>query len=57
MRDEDIDELVEASLLLKEIVCRRFGSFFFQSEMHEDLVTGLTGDAELPAQFRHRLAG
>jgi hypothetical protein len=23
----------------------------------EDLVTGLAGDTELPAQFRHRFAG
>ena len=31
---EDLDELIEARLLLKEIRCRWFGSFLFQSEMH-----------------------
>jgi hypothetical protein len=31
---EDLDELIEARLLLKEIRGRWFGSFFFQSEMH-----------------------
>ena len=31
---EDLDELLEARLLLKEIRGRRFGSLFFQSEMH-----------------------
>ena len=31
---EDLDELVEASLLLQEIPCCWLGSFFFQSEMH-----------------------
>ena len=31
---ENLDELIEARLLLKEIRSRWFGSFFFQSEMH-----------------------
>jgi len=37
---EDIDEFVEARLLLEEIRGRWFGSFFFQSEMHA-LVTAI----------------
>jgi hypothetical protein len=40
---EDIDELVEASLLLKEIGGGWLGSFFFQSEMHAFMPTVLLG--------------
>ena len=31
---EDLDELVEASLLLQKIGSRRLGGFFFQGQMH-----------------------
>jgi len=31
---EDLDELVEAGLLLQEVSTRRLGSFLFQGEMH-----------------------
>jgi len=31
---EDLDELIEFSLLLKEVCAGRFGGFFLQSEMH-----------------------
>jgi hypothetical protein len=31
---EDLDELVEAGLLLEKIAGGGFGSFFLQSEMH-----------------------
>jgi hypothetical protein len=39
----DIDEFVEARLLLKEICGSWFGRFFFQSEMHTFVTAVLLG--------------
>jgi hypothetical protein len=46
---EDLDELIEARLLLKEIRGRWFGSFFFQSEMHAFMPAVLLRMARLDA--------
>ena len=40
---EDVDELIKASLLLKEIRGRRLGGFFFQSEMQTFMTAVLLG--------------
>src|SRR5438128_9554310 len=40
---EDLDEFVEARLLLKEIGGGWFGSFFFQGEMHAFMTAVLLG--------------
>jgi hypothetical protein len=45
----DIDEFVEARLLLKEIRGSWFRSFFFQSEMHKFMTALLLGMARLDA--------
>src|SRR4029077_5087774 len=46
---EYIDELVEGSLLLKEISLPGVGSFFFQSKMHAFMTAVLLGMARLDA--------
>src|SRR5215471_10413048 len=46
---EDLDEFVEACLLLKEIRGSWFGSFFFQGEMHAFMTAVLLGMARLDA--------
>jgi len=46
---EDLDELIEACLLLQEIRGRWFGSFFFQSEMHAFMSAVLLRMARLDA--------
>jgi hypothetical protein len=43
----DIDEFVEACLLLKEICSSWFGGFLFQSEMHTFVTAALLGMARL----------
>ena len=40
---EDLNEFVEASLLLQEVGGRRLGGFFLQSEMHAFMTTILLG--------------
>jgi hypothetical protein len=40
---EDLDEFVEARLLLKEIASGWFGSFFFQGERHAFMTAVLLG--------------
>ena len=54
---KDLDKFIEAGLLLQEIRGRRFGGFFFQSEMHALMTpvllrrTGLNSfDADSQAQ-------
>ena len=44
---KDVDEFVEARLLLKEICGSWFGSFFLQSEMHAFMTAVLLGMARL----------
>ena len=46
---EDLDEIIEACLLLQEVASRWFGSFFFQREMHAFVTTILLRMAELDA--------
>ena len=46
---EDLDELVEAGLLLQEIWSRRFGGFFFQGQMHALMTAILLRMARLDA--------
>jgi hypothetical protein len=44
---EDLDKLIEAILLLKNISSGRFGGFFLQSEMHAFMTTVLLRMARL----------
>ena len=46
---EDLDKLVEASLLLQEVSGRGLGSFFFQSKMHAFMPAVLLGMTGLDA--------
>ena len=46
---EDLDELVEAGLLLEEVGGGRLGGFFFQGEMHAFMAAILLGMAGLDA--------
>jgi hypothetical protein len=46
---EDLDEFVEASLLLQEVPCRGLSSFFFPSEVHAFMATVLLGMARFDA--------
>jgi hypothetical protein len=46
---EDLDEVVEAGLLLQEVAGRRLGGFFLQGEMHAFMTAILLGMAGLNA--------
>jgi hypothetical protein len=46
---EDLDEVIEAGLLLQEVGGGRLGSFFLQSEVHAFVTTVLLRMARLDA--------
>ena len=46
---EDLNELIEASLLLQKVGGRRFGGFFLQGEMHALVTTVLLGSTGFDA--------
>jgi hypothetical protein len=46
---EDVKELVEASLLLQEVGCSRFGGLFLEREMHAFVTAILLGMTRLDA--------
>ena len=46
---EDLDEVIEACLLLQEVASRRFGSLFFQRQMHAFVTAILLRMARLDA--------